>query len=161
MPGLARKQLQQSTILPRLNPLAFVVFIGISNACGILVGKQDRSRGGTTVFTYARRTLIIATIGALLMGLVIMLFADHVLAFYRVKSPEVKEYARRILLVISLTLWDPDQQYDDYCRHPPQWGRYPLWINSGCRDRSGWLGFPWRQWEHLFSTCRFTMFIPW
>jgi Na+-driven multidrug efflux pump len=68
------------------------------------VGNKIGAGEEQTAFTYARRTLIIATIGALLMGLVIMLFADHVLAFYRV-SPEVKEYARRILLVISLTLW--------------------------------------------------------
>ncbi|MBP7757360.1 MAG: MATE family efflux transporter [Anaerolineaceae bacterium] len=91
-------------ITATIESLAFVVFIGISNACGILVGNKIGAGEEQTAFTYARRTLIIATIGALLMGLVIMLFADHVLAFYRV-SPEVKEYARRILLVISLTLW--------------------------------------------------------
>jgi len=91
-------------ITATIEGLAFTIFIGISNACGILVGNQIGSGKSHQAFDYARRTLLIATIGAWLMGILIYSLSEVVLTFYNV-SPEVKEYARRVLIVISLFLW--------------------------------------------------------
>lgn len=91
-------------ITATIEGLAFTIFIGISNACGILVGNQIGSGKPHQAFDYAKRTLLIATIGAWLMGILIYSLSEVVLTFYNV-SPEVKEYARRVLIVISLFLW--------------------------------------------------------
>ncbi len=91
-------------ITATIEGLAFTIFIGISNACGIMVGNRIGSGKPQEAMAYARRTLLIATLGAWLMGGLIYAVSGPVLNFYNV-SPEVKEYARSVLLVISLFLW--------------------------------------------------------
>ena len=91
-------------ITATIEGLAFTIFIGISNACGIMVGNRIGSGKPQEAFAYARRTLIISTISAWLVGGLIYGLSGTVLNFYNV-SPEVKEYARSVLLVISLFLW--------------------------------------------------------
>jgi putative MATE family efflux protein len=91
-------------ITATIESLAFTIFIGISNACGIMVGNRIGSGNSHEAFAYARRTLVIGTLGAWLIGGLIYSLSGPVLNFYNV-SPEVKEYARSVLLVISLFLW--------------------------------------------------------
>jgi putative MATE family efflux protein len=84
--------------------LAFVTFIGISDACGILIGNNIGAGHPQRAFDYARRTLLLSTLGAILMGGVIFLFSGRILALYKV-APVVMDYARTVLTVVSCCLW--------------------------------------------------------
>jgi len=84
--------------------LAFVIFIGISDATGILVGNKIGAQEQDTAYTYARRSLTLGAGGAMLIGACIYLLSGNILSLYKV-SPEVLDYARRILLVMAFVLW--------------------------------------------------------
>ena len=84
--------------------LAFVIFIGISDACAILVGNKIGAGDMETAYTYARRSLTLAILGGMAVGGVILLTSGAILSLYKV-SPDSLEYARRILIVQGLVLW--------------------------------------------------------
>lgn len=84
--------------------IAFAIFIGISDATGILIGNRIGAHEEEVAYTYARRSLILSTIGAILMGGAIYLLSPYILNIYNV-SPEVRQYARSILIVMSTMLW--------------------------------------------------------
>ena len=91
-------------ITATIEDIAFPIFIGISNACGIMVGNRIGAGDEKTAYQYAVRSLKINVGIALLAGLLIYTISDPILSFYKV-SPIVKEYAHNILFVISLTWW--------------------------------------------------------
>ena len=93
-----------SNISGTIENLAFVIFIGISDACGIMVGNKIGAGKESTALDYGRRTIILTTIGGMAMGGIIYPFSPLILSLYKV-SPNVTEYTRRILLVVSLCLW--------------------------------------------------------
>ncbi len=84
--------------------LAFVLFFGLSEACGILVGHRIGANQEDQAFLYARRTLILSVVAALFMGLVIFLTSGMLLGFYKI-SAEAMQDTQNILLVMSLALW--------------------------------------------------------
>ncbi|HPH94227.1 MAG TPA: MATE family efflux transporter [Anaerolineaceae bacterium] len=84
--------------------MAFVIFMGISDACGILIGNLIGAGEEKKAFSYARRSLTIGVIGAMGVGVLIWLFAGNLLSIYKV-SPIVTDYASKILLVSAGTLW--------------------------------------------------------
>ena len=84
--------------------LAFVLFIGISEATGILIGNRIGANEEQLAFDYARRSLILSTAGAILMGGVIFLASDFILGFFKV-SEAARSNAHNILLVMSFALW--------------------------------------------------------
>lgn len=84
--------------------LAFVIFIGISDATAILIGNKIGSGDGETAGSYARRSLVLATTAALVVGGVILAFRGAWLSLYAV-SAESLAYASRILIVLGLCLW--------------------------------------------------------
>jgi putative MATE family efflux protein len=91
-------------ITATIENLAFVVFLGISDATAILVGNEIGGGEEDSAFTLARNSLFIAMGGGVVMGLLLFLFSGSVLSLYKV-SPQVNEYARGILVVIACTLW--------------------------------------------------------
>lgn len=84
--------------------IAFAIFIGISDATGILIGNRIGAHEEDTAYAYAKRSLTMTTIGAILMGGLIYLLSPAILNIYNV-SPEVRLYARNILIVASTMLW--------------------------------------------------------
>ncbi len=84
--------------------LAFVIFIGVSDATAILVGHEIGSGGEDNAFHLARNSLFLAIAGALVMGLVVYALSGLILQLYRV-DPVVIEYARRVLIAVSAGLW--------------------------------------------------------
>ncbi len=84
--------------------LAFALFIGISDACGILIGNKIGAGEENTAFQLARRTLTIAISGAILMGGLILLGSGAIISLYKV-SPTSAAYAQKILLVMAFLFW--------------------------------------------------------
>ncbi len=91
-------------IISTIDQVAFVVLLGMGNATAILVGNLIGQGKTALAYTYAGRSLILQALGALVVGVLVILFAPLILGFYRV-SPEVILNARRLLLVLGLGLW--------------------------------------------------------
>lgn len=91
-------------IVATIENLAFVVFIGITEATGIMVGNRIGANEEGEAFQYARRTLFIVTFGALGMGLALLASSDFILSFYEL-SPSAVLIAHNIFRVIGLLFW--------------------------------------------------------
>ena len=91
-------------IASNIEQLALVIFIGAGDACSILVGNQIGAGDQKTARRYARNTLVLAILGAIGVGILIVLGSDLILQLYKV-SDLVKEFAHRILIVVALVLW--------------------------------------------------------
>jgi len=91
-------------IASTIESLAFVIFIGISDATGILVGNQIGAKDEPGAFETAGRSIRLAVLGAMLMGGVIFVISGPMLTLYNV-APEVKLFARSILTIQACLLW--------------------------------------------------------
>jgi putative MATE family efflux protein len=84
--------------------VALVPFLGLGNACAILLGNLIGAGDTERAANYALRFLRLAAFGGIAMGLVIALSAGSLLQFYRITA-ETQEYARGVLLVVAAALW--------------------------------------------------------
>jgi Na+-driven multidrug efflux pump len=91
-------------IVSTIEQMAFVIFIGISNATSVLVGNRIGAGKEDEAHLYAGRSLGLGVAGGLLFGLLLQLIKAPVLSLYNV-SPEVILNASRVLNVIALFLW--------------------------------------------------------
>jgi Na+-driven multidrug efflux pump len=91
-------------IVATIEQVAFVVFIGISNATSVLVGNRIGAGREDEAYIYAGRSLGIGIVGGLFLGLVLQLVKVPVLSLYKV-SPEVIENAGFIINVVTFFLW--------------------------------------------------------
>jgi putative MATE family efflux protein len=91
-------------IVSTIEQVAFVIFIGISNATSVLVGNRIGSGRENEAYLYAGRSLGLGLVGGVLLGLVLQLVKFPVLSLYKV-SPEVIQDAGRIVNVVSFFLW--------------------------------------------------------
>lgn len=92
------------SIVNTIEQMAFVIFIGISNATSVLVGNRIGADKEDEAYVYAGRSLGLGIAGGLLVGLVLQLVKAPVLSLYNV-SPEVIENASRVINIITFFLW--------------------------------------------------------
>ncbi|AOR25012.1 MATE family efflux transporter [Clostridium taeniosporum] len=83
--------------------LAFVVFIGISSACNIMIGNKIGSNEEVLAFNYGKRYIVLGILGAIIMGVFLLLGSNTILSFYKV-SKITYEYAHNILIIMSCVL---------------------------------------------------------
>ncbi len=91
-------------IAASIDSVAIPIFIGIGNACAILVGHLIGAGEERKAHTYAGRSIGLAMVGGLIMGAIIFAASGLILGFYKV-SPQVILSARRVITIISLMLW--------------------------------------------------------
>jgi Na+-driven multidrug efflux pump len=91
-------------ICASIENLVFVIFMGISDATGIMIGNRIGAGEEHRAFGFARQTLIISTAGAMLIGLGILASSPFILSFYKL-TPESLVNAQNILRVVGLVLW--------------------------------------------------------
>jgi putative MATE family efflux protein len=91
-------------IVSTIEQVAFVVFIGISNATSVLVGNRIGAGKEDEAHLYAGRSLGIGILGGLLLGLILQLVKTPVLSLYNV-SPEVIQNASKLINVVTFFLW--------------------------------------------------------
>jgi putative MATE family efflux protein len=91
-------------IVSTIEQLAFVIFIGISNATAVLVGNRIGAGRGEEANIYAGRSLGLGAVGGVLMGILLQIIKAPILSLYNV-SPGVIENASNVLTVMSLFLW--------------------------------------------------------
>ncbi len=91
-------------IVSTIEQLAFVIFIGISNATSVLVGNRIGAGKEEQAFIYAGRSLGLGVAGGVIVGVILQLVKGPILSLYNV-SPEVIYDASRLLNVVSAFLW--------------------------------------------------------
>lgn len=91
-------------IVSTIEQVAFVVFIGVSNATSVLVGNRIGAGKEDEAYLYAGRSLGIGIVGGLVLGLALQLVKVPVLSLYNV-SPEVIRNASNLINVVTFFLW--------------------------------------------------------
>lgn len=87
-----------------LDSLAFVFFIGLGNACAILIGNQIGAGDEELAYRTSVRSLVLAVSGGLLVGGLLQIVARPVFSLYQVSSA-VTQNALNVLLIVSLFMW--------------------------------------------------------
>ena len=84
--------------------IAFVFFIGLGNACAIMVGNKIGEREKDVAFEYGRRFTILTVLVALLAGGIILLLRGPVVNLYEISSLAA-DNARRLMLIFAASAW--------------------------------------------------------
>jgi putative MATE family efflux protein len=91
-------------IVGTIDQMAFVIFLGLGTATAIMVGNLIGQGKKEKAFIYAGRSLLLQSTGAMVMGVLVYLFAGNIFQFYKV-DPVVITNARAIMTVMALGLW--------------------------------------------------------
>ncbi len=87
-----------------IEELGFVVFIGLGNACSVLVGNRIGAGKKDEAYEIVRRVIILGVFFAVSIGAVIVLFRGAVVGMYEL-SPSGVNNVRWLLTVMAGTLW--------------------------------------------------------
>ena len=91
-------------IMNSIDNLAFVFFMGLSDACAIIVGNTIGEGKEELAFKYARRIIRITLVVGILMGVIILIVAPRILSIYKI-SPTVFQFTRYLILVEAAFFW--------------------------------------------------------
>jgi putative MATE family efflux protein len=91
-------------IMSGIDNLAFVFFMGLSEACAIIVGNTIGEGKEELAFKYATRIIRIALISGILMGAVILIVGPQILSVYKI-SPTVFQFTRYLIVGEALFFW--------------------------------------------------------
>ena len=87
-----------------IEELGFVVFIGLGNACAVLVGNRIGAGQKDEAYEIVRRVIIMGVLFAVSVGAVIILTRELVVGLYDL-SPSGENNVRGLLMVMACTLW--------------------------------------------------------
>ncbi|MBI3166782.1 MAG: MATE family efflux transporter, partial [Chloroflexi bacterium] len=87
-----------------IEELAFVVFMGLGNACAVMVGNRIGAGKSGEAYETVRRVLILSVLSAWLVGLAVILARNLVVGLYDL-SPGGAHNVRMLMLVMGLVLW--------------------------------------------------------
>jgi Na+-driven multidrug efflux pump len=87
-----------------IEKIVWVLFMGLGNACAVMIGNKIGERDYQNAFLYAKRFAVLGPLVAIFSGLLVIILSDWVLSPYKV-SPVVLNYARLNLIVYSSFLW--------------------------------------------------------
>lgn len=98
---MGRSATASAQILEVLNGLFMAVFMGFGNACGTLVGNSIGAGRDALARRYANRSALYGGVGAMLMGVVVLLTAPLFLSLFSV-GEEILQSARMASVVYAL-----------------------------------------------------------
>ncbi|NWG05884.1 MAG: MATE family efflux transporter [Chloroflexi bacterium] len=87
-----------------IEELVFVLFIGLGNACSVMVGNKIGEKEKETAFEYSRRFTILAVTLSLIGGVLVISARDLVVGLAPL-SPSAAFNLRNIMLVYALSVW--------------------------------------------------------
>jgi Na+-driven multidrug efflux pump len=87
-----------------IEEIAFVVFIGLGNACAVMIGNKIGEGESNLAFEYGRRFLILIVFISLLAGALIFSIREPVISLYEI-SETAAQSARTLMLIFSFTAW--------------------------------------------------------
>lgn len=87
-----------------MEELMFVLFIGLGNACAVMIGNKIGAGEKHVAFEYGRRFLILGIAVAIAGGIVIYSLREIVVSWYEI-SPSAANNLRGLMLVFALSAW--------------------------------------------------------
>ena len=87
-----------------IEELAFVLFIGLGNACSVMVGNKIGEGRKDLAFEYGRRFTVLGVMVALLGGLIVLALREPVISLYQI-SPSAANNLRNLMLVFAFSAW--------------------------------------------------------
>lgn len=87
-----------------IEELMFVLFIGLGNACSVMVGNKIGEGEKETAFEYSRRFTVAAVVLAVFGGVIVLFSRDFVAGLYQV-SDSAAFNLMNIMLVYALSAW--------------------------------------------------------
>lgn len=87
-----------------IEELGFVVFIGLGNACAVMVGNRIGAGNKGEAYEIVRRVVIMSVLFAWGIGGIVLLSREAVISLYNL-SPRGEENVRKLMLVMALVLW--------------------------------------------------------
>ncbi|NOT05649.1 MAG: MATE family efflux transporter [Anaerolineales bacterium] len=87
-----------------IEELGFVIFIGLGNACAVMVGNRIGAGRKDEAYEIVRRVIVMGVAFAVFVGLIIVLLREAVVGLYDL-SPSGENNVRWLLLVMASTLW--------------------------------------------------------
>ena len=84
--------------------LVFVLFIGLGNACAVMIGNKIGAGDSETAFEYGRRFMVIGVMAALIGGAVVYSQRESVIGLYELSSSAANNL-RGLMLVFALSAW--------------------------------------------------------
>jgi putative MATE family efflux protein len=84
--------------------IAIVPFLGLSNACAIILGNAIGGEKVERADDYARRFLVLAIASGFVMGALVFAVSRFITGAYRV-SAETQFYAQAVMTVMACVLW--------------------------------------------------------
>lgn len=100
---IGTESITATNISTSIENLAFVPFIGLGNACAIMIGKCIGAGEVERAYLYAKRVIFISCTTALIMGSLIVLNKGWILDIYRISSVS-KGYAHWVLVILAIGL---------------------------------------------------------
>jgi len=91
-------------IFSTVDNMSFIFFIGLGNATAIIVGNKIGAGEDKTAHLYAGRSIGLALMTGLLIGVALLLLRSPILSLYNV-SAQVTEYAFQIMTIAALAIW--------------------------------------------------------
>jgi len=86
-----------------LDRIIFVVFIGMGNACAIMIGNRIGAQENELATDYAKKYLLLGAIGASALGLIMFLFVTPLLSFYKVSAATI-DLTVKLISLMALSL---------------------------------------------------------
>ncbi len=87
-----------------IEELVFVLFIGLGNACAVMIGNKIGEEDSETAFEYGQRFMIIGVTAALIGGAVVFSQRETVIGLYELSSSAANNL-RGLMLVFALSAW--------------------------------------------------------
>ncbi len=87
-----------------IEELGFVVFMGLGNACAVMVGNRIGAGKKAEAYETVRRVIILSVSAAWIVGLIVILLRDAVVGLYDL-SPSGAHNVRMLMLMMACTLW--------------------------------------------------------
>lgn len=87
-----------------IEELGFVVFMGLGNACAVMVGNRIGAGKKDEAFETVRRVVILSVLAAWTVGLIVILSRDVVVSLYDL-SPSGEYNVRMLMLMMAFVLW--------------------------------------------------------
>ncbi|MGM0507677.1 MAG: MATE family efflux transporter [Fusobacteriota bacterium] len=81
--------------------IAFVLFIGIGNAAGIMIGNEIGKGNKERAFDYAKKSIIIGPFLSIFISTMLIFSSGYILKIYDV-SEQVYNYSRILLIIFSI-----------------------------------------------------------
>ena len=87
-----------------IEEMMFVLFIGLGNACAVMIGNKIGAGKKEIAFEYGKRFLVIGIAVAVIGGLTIFSLRETVISLYEI-SPGAENNLRGLMAVFALSAW--------------------------------------------------------